>query len=295
MAAARTSISSFFANTLGTPLSNTRWSWGAEHSNGAIFLRVWADERATVEGIDRVHILGREWGRTSAGWPERERQVERLRRGAEGYGVLCVVKDPHALGPRKIAHFDFQNLLKLGPLIDDDGNVYATVVATVAVETVVAQQRTRTAAEDAVEGTIQQRTDIGPTQKAQLVNARRGQGIYRDNLEQIEKGCRVTGIADRRYLRASHIKPWCKSTDFEKLDGYNGLLLSPHIDMLFDHGWISFSDDGKLLLSAKLAPTVLAAWGIPKDLNVGQFKPEQRNYLVWHREAYGLGSSPEKL
>jgi putative restriction endonuclease len=91
-------------------------------------------------------------------------------------------------------------------------------------------------------------------------------------------------------LRASHIKPWCKSDDREKLDGYNGLLLAPHVDLLFDRGWISFSDDGKLLVSDKLDRTVLTAWGIPENLNVGGFRPEQCKYLAWHRETFGFGA-----
>jgi hypothetical protein len=143
-------------------------------------------------------------------------------------------------------------------------------------------------ADDAAEDRIHQRTDIGPTRKKQLVNARRGQGVYRDNLEQFEKCCRVTRIADGQYLRASHIKPWAKSDDREKLDGYNGLLLSPHVDLLFDRGWISFSDDGKLLVSETLNLKILGAWGIPNELNVGTFRPEQCRYLAWHRAAFGF-------
>jgi hypothetical protein len=134
------------------------------------------------------------------------------------------------------------------------------------------------------------RRDISETSKMRLVSSRVGQGVYRENVQRIEGRCRVTGIGDARYLRASHIKPWSKSNDRERLDGYNGLLLSPHWDLLFDHGWISFSDNGELLLSATLDPSVLGAWLIPKALNVGQFRPEQRKYLAWHREAFGFGS-----
>jgi putative restriction endonuclease len=61
------------------------------------------------------------------------------------------------------------------------------------------------------------------------------------------------------------------------------------VSLLFDRGWISFSNDGKLLVAAELNPTVLAAWAIPQDLNVGEFRPEQRNYLAWNREAFGFG------
>jgi putative restriction endonuclease len=138
-------------------------------------------------------------------------------------------------------------------------------------------------ADDAAEERIQQRTDIGPLEKLNLVKSRRGQGIFREYLEQIEKKCRVTGILDRRHLRASHIKPWCICDDREKLDGYNGLLLSPHVDHLFDRGYISFSDNGDLLLSKHLNRAVLESWGISSPRNVGSFSEEQRRYLEYHR------------
>lgn len=377
------SISSFFANTLGAPLRNTRWSWGAQGRAGEIFLRVWADERNTVRGVDRVQILGRSWGGASAGWAERKRQIKRLREGTQGFGVECVAKTPRGNGPKQIAHFDERALLKFGPLIDEDGDIYAPIVGTVAVETVVTNKKRagipqgitrddvvnalqrlatgashpfgnstiwdivyggarfppkaviglaaeraagrtlgpydfqggeeskcnriladlgfpavrkddrateREAEDDAAEREIQQRTDIGATEKIRLITARRGQGVYRMNLEQIEKSCRVTGITDGRYLRASHIKPWCKSDNNERIDGYNGLLLAPHVDLLFDRGWISFADDGKLLVSKKLPHKVLTAWGIRRILNVGNFRAQQCKYLAWHRQTFGFES-----
>ena len=74
----------------------------------------------------------------------------------------------------------------------------------------------------------------GSTKRAAVIQARRGQGLFRRRVEKREASCRVTHVNDPVYLRASHIKPWRKSTDKEKLDGNNGLMLSPHIDMLFD-------------------------------------------------------------
>lgn len=130
-----------------------------------------------------------------------------------------------------------------------------------------------------VEGEILQRTDIGETQRAQLVNARRGQGVYRKNLEAFESKCRITGLTEVRHLRASHIKPWRACTDFEKLDGNNGLLLSPHVDYLFDQGFISFGDEGNLMISPGLAKSLLEAWRIPPCLDCGPFGPAQRQYL----------------
>jgi putative restriction endonuclease len=141
----------------------------------------------------------------------------------------------------------------------------------------------QTIEEEAEQAKIEQRTDIGPTEKLSLVRSRRGQGIYRDNLSKIESACRVTGLADVGHLRASHIKPWSKCSDAEKLDGFNGLLLSPHIDHLFDRGYISFTDDGDLLVSSRLDAKVLSAWGIALPKNVGPFREEQRKYLEYHR------------
>lgn len=135
-----------------------------------------------------------------------------------------------------------------------------------------------------VEQELRNRTDLTETEKLQLVVSRRGQGIYRQNVENFEKTCRVTGVADPRHLRASHIKPWRFSTRFEKLDGNNGLFLSPHVDHLFDQGYISFADDGTLLVSPQVDVETLALWGIGSEGSFGSFRPEQLPYLVFHRE-----------
>jgi len=124
----------------------------------------------------------------------------------------------------------------------------------------------------------------GPVERHQLVKSRRGQGVFRDNVESRESRCRVTGISNLRYLRASHIKPWRKSTDIEKIDGNNGLMLAPHVDFLFDRGFISFANDGTLIVSTQIEDGVLESWGIPSKMNVGIFSPEQSAYLKFHRE-----------
>jgi predicted restriction endonuclease len=130
---------------------------------------------------------------------------------------------------------------------------------------------------------IQQRNDIDPAAKTILVLARHGLGVYRENLEQIETACRMTGVLDRRHLRATHIKPWHQSDDQEKLDGFNGLLLSPHVKHLFDRGHISFTDAGSLLVSERMNDAVLNAWGLKRGQQVGAFGPEQSQYLAYHR------------
>jgi putative restriction endonuclease len=146
------------------------------------------------------------------------------------------------------------------------------------------QIETIEASEEQVEQELRNRTDLNETEKLQLVKSRRGQGVYRQNLEGFERACRITGVANRRHLRASHIKPWRASTTFEKLDGNNGLLLSPHIDHLFDQGFISFADDGALLVSPEADVDTLILWGIEPEGNYGPFRPEQLTYLAFHRE-----------
>jgi putative restriction endonuclease len=137
--------------------------------------------------------------------------------------------------------------------------------------------------EQAIEEHIWQRTNIAPLQKRQLSFARTGQGVFREQVERIETACRVTGILDRRYLRATHIKPWKDASDEEKLDGSNGLLLSPHAIHLFDRGHISFADDGTLLISRHLNPYVRKAWNLDHPVHPHPFRASQRSYLEYHR------------
>ncbi|OIQ79591.1 hypothetical protein GALL_386670 [mine drainage metagenome] len=137
---------------------------------------------------------------------------------------------------------------------------------------------------DELEREILQRKDIGPREKKSLISARRGQGIFKSNVNLYEDRCRVTGTSAKRHLIASHIKPWALSNDEEKIDGFNGFLLAPHIDHLFDDGFISFRDNGDLIISTKLNKAVLVEWGIPVSLNVGKFHAKQRTYLKHHRE-----------
>lgn len=140
--------------------------------------------------------------------------------------------------------------------------------------------------EDQVEAAINNDTTIDSTEKHELVLARRGQGKFRRNLEQIEQCCRLTGVSDRRFLRASHIKPWrlCE-TNHERLDGYNGLLLTPTFDHLFDKGYISFSDEGVILVSARFPEAVRAPLGLPtvQTTSANPFAQGHKGYLAFHR------------
>lgn len=123
---------------------------------------------------------------------------------------------------------------------------------------------------------------VPATIKLRLYNARVGQGTFRDDVYANEKRCRLTGISDLAFLIASHIKPWSASDNSERLDGQNGLMLAPHVDKLFDKGWISFEDNGDLIVDPA-ASHVLQKWGLPPAKNVGSFSKRQCFYLEYHR------------
>ena len=129
---------------------------------------------------------------------------------------------------------------------------------------------------------------LAATSSLQLVETRSKQTLFKRRLLTVEKECRITGIADLRFLRASHIKPWAKcSTGTERVDPYNGLLLSPDADYLFDRGWITFEDQGSLIRSGELPTEVVTRIGL--DLSQGRvcgaFTLEQKTYLEYHRNA----------
>jgi putative restriction endonuclease len=131
-----------------------------------------------------------------------------------------------------------------------------------------------------------------PTEKEAIVLARRGQGLFRTRVQQIESHCRITGVDRPEHLRASHCKPWRDSTNDERLSGENGLLLTPSIDHLFDRGFISFHGDGRLLVSPVAHTASLARMGIPtgRDIDVGGFTQGQNRFLEFHRDQVFLHS-----
>lgn len=124
------------------------------------------------------------------------------------------------------------------------------------------------------------------TEAERLVVQRIGQGLFRSALLDYWQGrCCVTGLEVPELLRASHIKPWaaCESDD-ERLDVFNGLLLAPHIDALFDGGWISFSDDGRILVSHALPSDALTRLGVDQSSVIHTLRSGHLPYLAFHRQ-----------
>jgi hypothetical protein len=137
-----------------------------------------------------------------------------------------------------------------------------------------------------VEATIREDGRMEEAERQALILARRGQGLFRANVQQIERACRVTKVERPEHLIASHTKPWRDSTNDERLDGENGLLLTPTIDHLFDKGFISFEGNGDLLVSPVADRMSITRMGIAPErkINVGAFSEGQRRFLEYHRE-----------
>lgn len=121
------------------------------------------------------------------------------------------------------------------------------------------------------------------TEKVALVMSRRGQGKFRDRVQAIEDSCRVTGVSSKGLLIASHIKPWKESENWERLNGNNGLFLSPHVDKLFDSGLITFTVKGAMEVSPQLENEVLEKWHIDPNKNYGKFNEDQAYFLGFHQ------------
>lgn len=133
---------------------------------------------------------------------------------------------------------------------------------------------------------FRQKTVLLPrsTEAERLVVERVGQDIFRAALLDYWQGrCCVTGLEVPELLRASHIKPWaaCDSDD-ERLDVFNGLLLAPHLDALFDAGWMTINSDGTARLSPTLPDQARETLGVNRPMAVCALRPEHLPYLAFH-------------
>lgn len=157
--------------------------------------------------------------------------------------------------------------------------------------------------EDQVEKDVLADLGLDETTRKQVILARRGQGRFRSNVEVIERRCRLTQIDNPSLLIASHIKPWrsCE-TAAERLDGMNGLLLTPDADLLFDRGFITFEDNGEVRISSRFDTGDLRRLGLgdlamprlgfgeaPLPWRTDEFASEQCKYLAYHRTRVYVG------
>lgn len=133
---------------------------------------------------------------------------------------------------------------------------------------------------------IEKDEKISQKKKDTIIRARIGQGKYREDLLDECPYCPFTLVNDERLLIASHIKPWAKADNEEKIDPKNGFMLTPTYDKLFDRGFITFADDKKVIVSPWLSPMNQKRLGIYTGKLVSKLPLDEKRkeYLKYHRE-----------
>lgn len=126
--------------------------------------------------------------------------------------------------------------------------------------------------------------NIDETERNAIIKSRVGQGKFRASLIEVWGECSVTECSVIDVLRASHIKPWRFSTNTERLDPYNGLLLLPNLDALFDIGLISFENSGNIIISKKLSSATLDVLNFDSKMRIQKIDDRHLPYLKFHRE-----------
>jgi len=131
------------------------------------------------------------------------------------------------------------------------------------------------------------------TEREQLVKQRIGQDVYREALFKYWKGCcAITDIDIPEMLRASHIKPWAAcDNDGDRLNIYNGFLLSANYDGLFDKGLITFDDKGLIIYSSKLSKSQIIGIGGDKYKSLRWINDKHLPFLEWHRKHIFIGNA----
>jgi hypothetical protein len=130
------------------------------------------------------------------------------------------------------------------------------------------------------------RADYGieHTEKQALIKARIGQGLYRQRALELWQSCSVTGFTEQPVLIASHIKPWKRCDNHDRLNPFNSLVLVPTLDRLFDRGYIGFEHSGRILLSQKISRQDWSRIGIDTAVRLRAVPEATRDFLSYHQE-----------
>jgi hypothetical protein len=135
---------------------------------------------------------------------------------------------------------------------------------------------------------VAQRLSLGPSERDAVIKARLGQGPFREALEKYWTTCAVTGCAKIEILEAAHIKPWRDGTDKERIDPYNGLLLLPTLHRCLDKHYITFSNDGQMIISTRLSAIDRRLLGLRKGMRLRKISVSHRPFLNRHRKSFDL-------
>ena len=124
--------------------------------------------------------------------------------------------------------------------------------------------------------------DLKGIDKEAVVKARVNQGIFKERLLQRYDHCCLCSVSNKDFLIASHIKPWSESDENERLEVDNGFLLCPNHDKAFDKGYITFDDDGIIMISKELDEKDRIFLNIRQDMHI-ELTSGNKKYLNYHR------------
>ncbi|MCF2551186.1 HNH endonuclease, partial [Bacteroides caecigallinarum] len=136
---------------------------------------------------------------------------------------------------------------------------------------------------------IKENQHLSVTEKESIILSRRGQGVFRNNLIKYWDGCAISKCSLTDMLVASHIKPWKDSTNDERLDVFNGLLLLPNYDKLFDLGYLTFTSEGKAIYSKLLSKNDKYLLGLTSTLSLCRIEEAHKTYLKYHNKYCFIG------
>lgn len=131
--------------------------------------------------------------------------------------------------------------------------------------------------------TISDFKELDGKDKDAIVKVRENQGYFRKRLLERYNGCCLCHLSNKKLLIASHIKPWAQSNPSEKLNKYNGLLLCPNHDKVFDGGLISFEDNGTIIISERLTSIDRVLLNLSKEMKI-EVDSNNMNFIKYHRE-----------
>lgn len=159
-------------------------------------------------------------------------------------------------------------------------------VVAIAPEFAPAESESMQLAEKAVDYSIISQAGMNSIDREVTIKSRGiAQRFFRGNLLRLWQGaCAVTEVKETRVLRSSHIKPWAKANVQEKVDHFNGLLLVPNLDALFNEHLISFRNDGRILVSSDWRADDQRRMHVTSDLRLRTVHPESQPYLEYHRD-----------
>lgn len=131
---------------------------------------------------------------------------------------------------------------------------------------------------------VERSASLSKTERDAIIKARIGQGLFRQRLIDHWGGCSISGFGMFDCLVASHIKPWKDSSNEERLSVFNGLLLQPNYDKLFDKGYISFDGGGKIIYSRFFPDSERKLLGMDDHVHLLHVETQHQVFLKYHNE-----------